>query len=127
MPVPGLSNVEQVSVGNHGLARTTAGQVWFWGESFYGESGDGTSTGVHRTPVQVPGLQQITGMAAGGWHNLALQSNGTVWAWGSNIAGEIGVGPAVYTQDAPTTVPLPAGRHAAGVGAGVRTSFAILG
>jgi alpha-tubulin suppressor-like RCC1 family protein len=127
VPVPGLSNVEQVSVGNHGLARTTAGEVYFWGENFYGEAGDGTATGVHLTPVQVPGLHQITGIAAGGWHNLALQGNGTVWAWGSNLLGEIGVGPGVYTQDSPIAVPLPGGRQAVGVGAGVRTSFAIVG
>ena len=125
VPVPGLSNIEQISASYNGLARTTAGEVWFWGDSFYGESGDGTVTGVHLTPVRVPGLQQITGIAVGGSHNLALQSNGTVWAWGSGIVGEIGIVP-VYTQDTPIAVPLPGGRRAAGVGAGWRSSFAIV-
>ena len=124
--VPGLSNIEQISASGNGLARTTAGEVWFWGTSFYGESGDGTGNGVHATPVQVPGLQQITGIAVGGSHCLALQANGKVWAWGSNIVGESGVGAAAYTQDSPTTVALPGGRLAAGVGAGERSGFAIV-
>ena len=79
--VPGLSNVEQISATYNGLARTTAGDVWFWGTGFYGESGDGGVSGVYPTPVQVPGLQQITGVAVGAQHCLALQSNGMVWAW----------------------------------------------
>ena len=129
--VPGLSNVEQISATYNGLARTTAGDVWFWGTGFYGESGDGGVSGVYPTPVQVPGLQQITGVAVGAQHCLALQSNGMVWAWGSNLYGEIGVeaigGVPVYTQNSPLTVPLPGGRLASGVGAGEHSSFAIVG
>ncbi|MGB4069798.1 MAG: hypothetical protein WBK08_17350 [Nitrospira sp.] len=125
VPILGLNNIEQISGSYNGLARTTAGEVWFWGTSFYGESGDGTGGGVHLSPVQVPGLQMITGIAVGGSHNLAFQSNGTVWAWGSGIVGEIGIEP-VYIQTTPITVPLPGGRRAALIGAGWRSSFAII-
>ncbi len=126
VPVPGLSNIEQISASYHGLARTTAGEVWFWGTSRDGVRGDGTTlSGVHLTPVRVPGLQLITGIAVGGTHNLAFQSNGTVWAWGSGTRGEIGIEP-VYIQYTPVAVPLPGGRRAAGVGAGWRSSFAIV-
>ena len=125
VPIPGLSHIEQISARHNGLARTTAGEVWFWGTGFYGESGDGTGGGVHLSPVRVPGLQLITGIAVGGSHNLAFQSNGTVWAWGSGIVGEIGIEP-VYIQTTPITVPLPGGRRAALVGAGWRSSFAIV-
>ena len=133
VPVPGLNNVEQISARANGLARTTAGEVWFWGTSFYGESGDGTGNGVHPTPVQVPGLQQITGIAVGGSHCLALQggtvpgaASGTVWAWGNGSVGEIGVEPP-SAQYSPIKVPLPGGRQAVGVGAGERSGFAIVG
>ena len=124
VPVPGLSNVEQLS-GWHGLARTTAGEVWTWGRGDDGETGDGTFD-FHPTPVRVPGLQQITGIAAGGSHCLAMQSNGTVWAWGSDEYGQVGDG-GVNDRTTPFAVPLPAGRNAAGVGAGADWSFAILG
>ena len=125
VPVPGLSNIEQISASDNGLARTTAGEVWFWGTNFYGESGDGTVSGRHLVPVRVPGLPVITDIAVGGPHNLAFQSNGTVWAWGSGILGEIGIG-TVWSQSSPIAVPLPGGRRASSVGAGWRSSFAII-
>lgn len=125
-PVPGLSNVEQVSVGGHGLARTTAGEVWFWGTNFYGQAGDGTISGSFFTPVQVAGPQQVTGIAVGGAHSVALRADGTVLAWGQGHSGQIGIGP-VPSQSVPTVVALPGGVAAAGVGAGERTSFAIVG
>ena len=126
VPIPGLSNIEQISADNGGLARTTAGEVWYWGINNWGESGDGTRGVVHLSPVRVPGLQLITDIAVGGAHNLALQSNGTVWAWGYGYDGEIGIEPPVEFQLTPIAVPLPGGRRAAGVGAGHRSSFAIV-
>jgi alpha-tubulin suppressor-like RCC1 family protein len=124
--VPNLSNIEQVSAGFHGLARTTAGDVWVWGTCADGNSGDGTSFAVHLTPVQIAALQDITAIAAGFSHDLALQADGTVWAWGRPIEGQVGDG-MVSDGTSPVAVPLPAGQRGAGVGAGTDWSFAILG
>ena len=49
------------------------------------------------TPVQVylqtPGdFTNIAAIAAGANHMLALKSDGTVWAWGDNVRGQIGNG-----------------------------------
>ena len=126
-PVPGLSNVEQVSVGGHGLARTTAGEVWFWGNNSFGQAGDGSTTPFYPTPVQVAPLQQITGIAVGARHSVAMQADGTVLAWGVNSSGQIGIGPPLDVQEIPAVVALPGGVAAVGVGAGERTSFAIVG
>ncbi len=41
-------------------------------------------------PVAVSGLGEVTAIAAGTYHSLALLSNGTVMAWGSNDSGELG-------------------------------------
>jgi Regulator of chromosome condensation (RCC1) repeat len=126
VPVPGLSNTEQIC-GWHGLARNTAGEVWTWGDGDAGETGDGTRDW-HFTPVRVPSLQNITAIAAGESHCMALQSNGTVWTWGSDGEGQVGDGGmAISARPTPFEVPLPAGRHASGIGAGVAFSFAILG
>jgi len=124
--VANLSNVEQVSAGFHGLARTTAGDVWVWGLCDSGQSGDGTSFAVHPTPVQIAALQDIGAIAAGFSHDLALQADGTVLAWGRGLEGQVGDGTA-QDQATPVVVPLPAGRRGAGVGAGTDWSFAILG
>ena len=44
------------------------------------------------TPVQVQGLSSVVAVAAGDRHSLALKSDGTVWAWGSNDYGQLGDG-----------------------------------
>ena len=45
-----------------------------------------------RTPVQVVELSEVTALVAGVRHTLALRRDGTLWAWGSNNAGQLGDG-----------------------------------
>ena len=40
----------------------------------------------------VSGLTNVTAIAAGENHSLALKSDGTVWAWGQNNSGQLGDG-----------------------------------
>jgi alpha-tubulin suppressor-like RCC1 family protein len=42
--------------------------------------------------VQVTGLSGAKAVAGGWDHSLALRDNGTVWAWGTNYAGQLGDG-----------------------------------
>jgi alpha-tubulin suppressor-like RCC1 family protein len=37
-------------------------------------------------------LSDVTAIAAGEYHSLALKSDGTVWAWGYNACGQLGDG-----------------------------------
>ena len=46
----------------------------------------------------VNGAVSVTAVAAGGAHFLALASDGTVWAWGSNDFGQLGDGTYVTRQ-----------------------------
>ena len=46
-------------------------------------------------PLLVPGLPAIADVRAGGFHSLALDAAGNVWAWGGNTDGEIGNGSTV--------------------------------
>ena len=96
VPVVGVSNVIQVAAGgNFSLALRADGTVWGWGANFHGQVGDGT--GLDRTtPVQVLGLTNVVQIAAGdGDTALALRRDGTVWAWGHNVLGQIGDGTTV--------------------------------
>ena len=100
--VPNLNNVIQVAAGiAHTLALRSDGTVWAWGDNFFGQLGIGTGgrdfdmlTGTHRNalPVQIPTLSNITAISAGDVYSLALQNDGTVWAWGNNSWGAIGDG-----------------------------------
>src|SRR5450432_1551772 len=42
--------------------------------------------------VQIPGLTGLKSLSAGSAHDLALKSDGTVWAWGDNGDGQLGNG-----------------------------------
>ena len=89
--VSGLTGVTAISAGyRHSLALKSDGTVWAWGQNDKGQLGDGTTT-QRSTPIKVSGsLTGVTAISAGYNHSLALRSNGTVWAWGDNICGQLG-------------------------------------
>ena len=84
-----LTGVTALAVGFElSLALQSDGTVWAWGYNGNGELGNGTFTFTDNpTPVQVLGLSGVTAIAGGGFHSLALKSDGTVWAWGYNAGG----------------------------------------
>ena len=75
----------------HCLAATDTGQVYSWGNNYFGQLGDGTTTSRY-TPSVIGGLANVTQVAAGDHHSLALRNDGTVWAWGGNQLGQLGDG-----------------------------------
>lgn len=89
--VAGLVGMTAVSAGAaHSLAvRGSDGTVWAWGSNVTGQLGDGTETD-RSVPVQVSGLTNVTAVAAGENHSVALRADGTVWAWGLNDKGQLG-------------------------------------
>jgi alpha-tubulin suppressor-like RCC1 family protein len=92
-PVASLGRATAISAGTgHSLAVLSNGTVWAWGNDRSGQLGDGTVGDDRATPAQVVNLGGATAVAAGGSHSLALKSDGTVWAWGSDTAGQLGDG-----------------------------------
>ncbi|MDT5270659.1 MAG: hypothetical protein QOH49_2845, partial [Acidobacteriota bacterium] len=93
-----FANASAIGTGSyHTIALKSDGTVWGWGSNQYGQLGfqEQFNTSSSR-PRQVPGVSGIVAISAGGGHNLALKSDGTVWAWGSNTNGQVGNG--TYTQ-----------------------------
>ena len=80
----------------HTVALTSDGKVFAWGRNDMGQLGDDT-TANSTTPVAVnmSGAllgKTVTAIAAGGFHTVALTSDGKVFAWGYNNAGQLGDG-----------------------------------
>lgn len=91
-PVAGLSNVVQMDAGvSYVCARRQDGQVWCWGNGWYGRLGNGADD-ISATPVQVSGLTDATFITTGNSHACALRADGTVSCWGQNSSGQLGNG-----------------------------------
>lgn len=89
----------------HSLALKSDGGIWAWGDNTFGQLGDGSRT-TATTPERIlaDSSNVYTAVSAGdGDHSLAVQSNGTLWAWGSNSCGQLGDG-TTNTAQAPITV-----------------------
>lgn len=105
-----INNVIDIAAGAWwSLALTSDGKVWAWGYNDFGQLGDGTTGNCKTTPKQVPVVSNVIGIAAGyGGASLAVESNGSVWAWGYNYYGQIGDG-TTTTRPSPVQVVMPAG------------------
>jgi alpha-tubulin suppressor-like RCC1 family protein len=111
--LPAGSTAEEVYEGGddrrngQSLALLTNGQVWGWGNDLDGQLGNGRSRRVISRPVEATALPSgvtFTFVASGGAHSLGLDSNGNVWAWGSNTKGQVGEGSAGGSVLAPVNV-----------------------
>ena len=116
--LPGASGpVSKVgSGGDYSLALTSSGQLYAFGENYYGQLGSATNSGTSNpnpTPalVSLPGASgPVNQFAAGGEHSLALTSSGQLYAFGRNYYGQLGKATNSGTENAnptPTLVALP--------------------
>jgi alpha-tubulin suppressor-like RCC1 family protein len=76
----------------------------------------GTPPGAH-TPTAVEELTNVTAIDAGNASAYALESNGSVWAWGNDRGGQLGDGGGTENaQSKAVRVPLPTGVTATSIG-----------
>ncbi|HEU4594235.1 MAG TPA: S8 family serine peptidase [Pyrinomonadaceae bacterium] len=98
------------------------GTVWGFGDNESGQLGTGAGSGLPVTsPVQT-NISGVTAIAAGDTHALAVRSDGTVWAWGSNFEGQLGDG---TTNGRATPAQVPGLNGIVAVAAGEKHSLAL--
>ena len=87
-----LSTWTSVSCGYYAMAIQTPGTLWAWGFNPYGNLGNNTTTN-YSSPIQIGALSTWTQVSAGTVYNtLAIQTPGSLWAWGYNNYGQLGQG-----------------------------------
>lgn len=78
--------------GTHNLAIQQNGTLWAWGQNSAGQIGDGSTTN-RNLPVQVGSANNWLMVSAGeGGHSAAIKQDHTLWTWGANNSGQLGLG-----------------------------------
>ncbi|HEX2923103.1 MAG TPA: hypothetical protein VHS28_03640 [Chloroflexota bacterium] len=91
--VGGVEDVIAISGGlAHTLTLKSDGTLWAWGNNSVGQVGNGGASDAPSGPTEVQGIDHVIGIGTGVEHSVALKSDGTVWAWGGNRYGQLGVG-----------------------------------
>jgi len=90
--VGSLTSWARISFGDSTLAVQTNGTLWSWGGNSFGQLGIGT-TASRSSPVQVGALTNWYEISAGsGGYSFAVKTDGTLWSWGNNDNGALGLG-----------------------------------
>jgi len=95
-----MDDLDVVSAGDtHSMAIMSNGSLWGWGGGGSddsreivqgsGQLGDGTIMPSH-TPIQI--MDDVTSVAIGFNHMLAVRTDGSIWTWGNNNYGQLGDG-----------------------------------
>jgi alpha-tubulin suppressor-like RCC1 family protein len=78
------------------IALKSDGTLWSWGAAFFGQLGLNDSSTHRSSPVQVGSLTNwktiSTNSVGEGYIGAAIKTDGTLWTWGSNSVGAMGLG-----------------------------------
>jgi len=122
--VPGLADIVAIAAGDrHSIALASNGNVYAWGSNSSAQTGGPCgSTAANTTvptlvyanssgPPCTPGTPfgSVTQIAAGAQFNVALRSDGTVWAWGDNAFSQLGSGGSDPNSPVPVAIAIGAG------------------
>lgn len=107
----------------HGLILASDGSLWCWGSDFMGWPVLGMGNVTNQPFLRRIGNEtNWIGVSAASDSNLALNSDGTLWAWGANYQGQLGDGTKT-TRDKP--FPSSPGREWKQAAAGYTWSLAL--
>lgn len=125
------SSTPSISVGDKFMVvQTATGEIWGWGDNACGVLGNASleNTGsniTHAVQIELPNALKSTAISAGADHVLAIGSDGNVYAWGSNVYGQLGFESGADTVTTPTLVEALENKNVIAVSAGRYFSLAL--
>jgi alpha-tubulin suppressor-like RCC1 family protein len=124
--VLGITNATAVAAApGHTCAVLADGTARCWGGNGAGELGNGTSDyDPHPVPTLVVGLSSIQAIATSGDHACALLSSGSLYCWGDNGLGELGIGTSDFDPH-PTPQLVPALANVTSIAVGSESTCAV--
>ncbi|WP_147463449.1 RCC1 domain-containing protein [Cellulomonas triticagri] len=124
VPAPPVELTTVAAGRNHAVALGSDGLAYAWGDSTFGQLGNGTTTrSLVPVPVRVPGGVTFTAVSVGLNHSLALGTDGLTYAWGNGSDGRLGNG-TTASSSVPVPVSVPDGVTFTSVSAGLAHSVA---
>lgn len=104
--VPGISDVAGLGLGwYHSCALIENGDVYCWGQNDLRQLGRPEFTDlINQIPTRISALPEMVKIAAGPTHTCTVEESGSVWCWGDNSEGQVGV-TGETVQDAPFKLP----------------------
>lgn len=100
----------KIDAGNDfNLGIKSDGSLWTWGANYNGQLGNGTNgfgNAFNVTiPTQIEPESNWQNISAGDSHSLAIKSDGSLWTWGDNGWGNLGLGTnSVQVINVPTQI-----------------------
>lgn len=80
------------------------GNLWNWGYNSYGQLGNNASTDLN-SPVQtIAGGINWKDVAVGAYHTAGIKTDGSLWMWGGNIYGQLGINNTVHRSSPVQTI-----------------------
>jgi alpha-tubulin suppressor-like RCC1 family protein len=114
-----------ISAGStYSLAIDEFGNLWTWGDNYYGQLCDGTNEN-RCFPVMIKSDTKFQTVSTKGEHTLAIDDLGNLWACGNNFYGQLGNGYDYTSSDRLFLVPFESETKFKFVSSGINHSMAI--
>jgi alpha-tubulin suppressor-like RCC1 family protein len=126
--VGSLTTWSQVAMGTyHTVAIKTDGTLWSWGSAGGGRLGNNNNNySSSSSPVQIGLGTTWSKVAVTSSASFAIKTDGTLWVWGPNSVGQLGLNlPTTTYRSSPTQVSSPNGNSWTTIGTGSFTVGAI--
>jgi alpha-tubulin suppressor-like RCC1 family protein len=88
----------------HTAAIKTDGTLWTWGRNTEGQLGVNNTTNRNTPVTTLLGGNNWKSIACGGYHTVSIKTDGSLWTWGFNSRGQLGVNNTTNRSTPVTTI-----------------------